>query len=611
MHRSEARRFEMMEQFMGHQKVEGDGPGRSLRKPPSDASGEVIDARSVQSNPPERRVVLGIDHGACLPAAAVVLLYGRSQPCRERQHRLARMARGLSHSDLQRGVEVKIALFGRQQGKETVSPQLLPRNRLDLEGFLHRGGVYWEQSADPLTNVGGGGNHSMHRSLFLSCYRIGRHFAVGCGLMLLSLPLFAQASTPPPQNKPKPPPKPVKTPAVDRARGILRAEHQQLFRGNLEFRNVGANIPDLFERFLSADDATAEKMLTDAQTAGVRFVRCFGTTWGPERFGLFETDHARWLTAFDRMLLAADRHGITVVPSLLFNIRMLPEYVQRKTGRQEGVVGYLTPGTASNLLAVAYVTAIVTRYRTDPRVLFWEIGNEYNLEADLSLQSKSRPLNAVPTSDQIRAFLAQIAKVIKRVDRKHLVTSGNSDMRPAAWHLREAMLAHASAADPLNFPMDWTKDTLRQYTLMIGYFNPAPLDLVSVHQYAPDPLHPEESAVSWLLPDNNHAVMLSWARVAAQRLQLPLFVGEFGETFFEDGKAKPALWTQDFMSRIPLGTAPIAAVWAWEFAQDGKMTPHTLAPETTPGLISLLTTTNRTILNDIIGGSPIVAPLPK
>ena len=51
--------------------------------------------------------------------------------------------------------------------------------------------------------------------------------------------------------------------------------------------------------------------------------------------------------------------------------------------------------------------------------------------------------------------------------------------------------------------------------------------------------------------------------------------------------------------------------WPLEFAQDGKMTPNTLTPETTPGLVSLLTTTNRTILNDVIGGSPIVAPPPK
>ncbi|MCW3054492.1 MAG: putative glycosyl hydrolase, partial [Chthonomonadales bacterium] len=338
----------------------------------------------------------------------------------------------------------------------------------------------------------------MHRSLFLSCYRIGRHFAVVGGLLCLSLRLFAQTppTTPvqaPPttsaQTDPKTPPKavlPPKPPVVDRARDILRADHAQLFRGKLEFRNVGANIPDLFERYLSADDAGAEKMLTDAQAAGIRFARCFGTTWGPERFGLFESDRKRWLDAYDRMLLAADKHGIAIVPSLLFNIRMIPDYVQRTTGKQEGVVGYLTPGTVSNRLAVTYVTAIVTRYRNDPRVLFWEIGNEYNLEADLSLQWKSRPLNEVPTSEQIRAFLMQIGKVIKKADRKHLVTSGNADMRTAAWHLQQAMRARKTAADPLNFPLDWTKDTLPQYIVMICYFNPAPLDLVSVHQYAAD-----------------------------------------------------------------------------------------------------------------------------
>ena len=123
---------------------------------------------------------------------------------------------------------------------------------------------------------------------------------------------------------------------------------------------------------------------------------------------------------------------------------MIPEYVRNKYRHDEQIVEYLTVATESNRLATEYVRAIVSRYRDDPRILFWEIGNEYNLEADLSARWKERPANQIPTSDQIRSFLIQIAMLIKQLDRNHLITSGNSDMRPYAWHIRHAILSHAS-----------------------------------------------------------------------------------------------------------------------------------------------------------------------
>lgn len=385
---------------------------------------------------------------------------------------------------------------------------------------------------------------------------------------------------------------------------FLNARGTALYLGGKPFRNVGANLPDLFERFLHGQDDTAARQLADAHAAGIRFVRCFGSTWGSADFHLFEDDRARWLAAYDRMLAAAHREGIAVVPSLLFNANMVPDYVRAKTGRDERIVDLLTPGTASNDLAIRYVTAIVFRYRDDPRVLFWEIGNEYNLEADLSAQWKRRPANQIPTSDRIRAFLAQMGALIKRLDPHHLVTSGNADMRPYAWHIRRARLAHRKDADPFDYPMDWRRDTFEQYVQMTRFFNPAPLDIVSVHLYPTGADTP-----GWLTADDTRAQMLTWARKAADRLGLPLFVGEFAQKTVVDGREQPAPWTLDLLRQMRDGAAPIAAVWAWEYDEaNPSQSPYALSPGRTPALVSAIRNTNAALARPARWGYSVSPP---
>lgn len=372
---------------------------------------------------------------------------------------------------------------------------------------------------------------------------------------------------------------------------FLKIHGNRLYLGDKPFHNVGANLPDLFERFLRGEDEKAIRTLKTAREAGIRVARCFGSTWGPELFPIFENDRERWLSAYDRMLAAADREGIYVIPSLLFNANMLPWHVQRNRGKDEHIVDFLTPGTLANDLAVTYVTTIVERYKNDPRILMWEIGNEYNLEADLSKQWKDRPANQIPTSDQIRAFLIQMATLIKRIDTNHPVTSGNSDMRSYAWHIRQARLKNRNAPDPLNYPMDWTKDSYEQYVEMLRFFNPPPLDVLSVHLYPPGRDH-----ASWLPQDDNRSLMLPWARRAADSLKMPLLVGEFAQKIWEAGKELEAHWVTDFLRQVREGAAPIALIWSWEFDEENPtQSPYTVSRERTPNLLRLLTETNRAI----------------
>ncbi len=383
--------------------------------------------------------------------------------------------------------------------------------------------------------------------------------------------------------------------AVRRINGrsrFLQSSKSQLWLNGKQFRNVGVNIPNLFTRFLLGDDISAARALSTASTIGVKAVRCFGGSWGWDHFTIFMNDRDRWLAAFDRTLSAASDHGISLIPSLLFNDRALPHYIRKyRKNPNEHIVNFLTPKSLSNRLAVEYVTAIVSRYRDDPRVLFWEIGNEYNLEADLSAQWKLRPANEIATSDQIRSFLIQIVDLIHHLDPNHTVTSGNSDMRSYAWHIRQAMLKHKHDANPFDYPMDWSKDTFNEYAQMMRFFNPSPIQIVSVHQYPP----PGGDVFNWIKPENaEEDQALSYTRKVTDSMHRPLFIGEFGATVYQNGAEIESPFVENVLKRMRNGAAPIAAIWAWEF--DGgspDQNPTNLSLKRTPRLAALIRETNQ------------------
>ena len=103
-------------------------------------------------------------------------------------------------------------------------------------------------------------------------------------LLLYACPLRAQTPAETPASTDKVPPKNAASEKRE-PRLFLKIEaHTQLMLGKVTYRNVGVNMPDLFEKFLNGDEAGATRALSDARAAGVHFVRCWGTTWGQENF---------------------------------------------------------------------------------------------------------------------------------------------------------------------------------------------------------------------------------------------------------------------------------------------------------------------------------------
>jgi hypothetical protein len=395
--------------------------------------------------------------------------------------------------------------------------------------------------------------------------------------LLLLLPLRTAGMQTQPERKP-----PAKKPLL-----FLQIHDQQLMLGTQLFRNVGATIPDLFERFLRGDDAGADQALKDAQAVGIRFVRCAGLPRTVDAARTFAGDQARWLAAYDRMLAAAASHEIALVPSLLYDSHIVEQVV---SGSGNEPADLLTPGSPADRFAITYVTAIVTRYKTDPRILLWEVGNEYNLLANYASAAAAAGGAAPSTSDRIRAFLGRMAALIHRIDRLHPVTSGNGDLPPYAGHLPHHW---SDRRYPTVDTFSTGQDSFAQYQEMLDFFNPPGIDIISVHQHPP-----VTDRVLWLTEDDVNALRISWTQLACTNLGKPLFVGAFGQQTLANGKEQSAPWMLDFLRRMQAEGAPLAAVESWEpGANDPTATTDAISTALTPQLAYGVRVVNTVIAN--------------
>jgi len=155
-----------------------------------------------------------------------------------------------------------------------------------------------------------------------------------------------------------------------------------------------------------------------------------------------------------------------------------------------------------------YVRDVVTRYKDSPAIWGWECGNEWNLSADLPNAADHRPpvwpTLGTPafrseeddmTHEMIVYALAEIAKEIRKYDPDRMISSGNTDPRPSAWHQWQYLT--------------WETDTPAQHAIMLDLQNPDPIDTIGVHYY-------------------DASYDINYAMTVSASLKKPLFVGEFG-----------------------------------------------------------------------------------
>lgn len=312
------------------------------------------------------------------------------------------------------------------------------------------------------------------------------------------------------------------------------------------FAGVGVNYYDAFARTLERSSRTNyDAGFRELAARGIPFARFSAGGYWPVEWGLYRTNRAEHFARLDGVVRSAERHGVGLIPSLFWQLSTVPDLVGEPCNRWGD--------TNSRTIAFMreYTQAVVTRYTASPAIWGWEFGNEYNLPADLPNAAQHRP-PVVPqlgtatqrtagdelTHAMMRTALREFALVVRRLDARRAIFSGNAFPRVSAWH---------QATEK-----SWKRDTPGQFAEVLAADNPSPIDTLCVRGYD-------------LQAD---VARLPQAVAVANALKKPLFVGEFGVpgATSEESRAKFAA----ILSAIETNRVPISALWVYDFDGQAK-----------------------------------------
>lgn len=361
---------------------------------------------------------------------------------------------------------------------------------------------------------------------------------------------------------------------------FLRRVGTDLLLGDQPFRIVSVNKFDLLARFLRGGDdrAQAEQAIADAAAHGFTVIRIAGVGYYPADMSLWPNQQIFW-SRYDDLVETCGKRGVRLILTINWNVYLFPDMAG------ECVQDMLTDkDSRSRAYLWLWTHQLVSRYRDNDTVLFWELSNEINLLADLAFM---RPYgwsdaNAVHlgasymrlprdnyTTEQMIPYLRELAEFIRSIDPNHLISTGASAPRPAAEHLRRAQGKG-----------DWTEDSEAEFEIYLRDTNPDPIDIISLHYYA------EDDNLRWGNKDKYSAAALSAMKRICDRIGKPMYIGESGDNYTE----RPAApYLADVLRRATELDIPITLIWNWESPGD----QYNVSPDATPAVVTLMEEANR------------------
>ena len=244
---------------------------------------------------------------------------------------------------------------------------------------------------------------------------------------------------------------------------------------------------------------------------GIPFCRFCATVFGQE-MRLYLTNRAEYFRRMDGVVQSAQKHGVGLVPSLFWYYSTAPDIVGEPVGE------WANPRSKTQAFMREYVREMVTHYRDNAAIWLWEFGNEYSLAASLPNAKEHRPPVAPnwarPQPQRARQLTFAYAPNLRRIcqgssrqyDPASVIVTGDAFRRSSAWH--RSTRANGQRIRRSNSRRCSAWSTRR------------PSAPISVHLYAVD------------------EGRLAQAVQAAQKLNKPLFVGEFGAPGESAGSGK-------------------------------------------------------------------------
>jgi hypothetical protein len=168
----------------------------------------------------------------------------------------------------------------------------------------------------------------------------------------------------------------------------------------------------------------------------------------------------------DAIVAEAERLKIGLIPSLFWFYPTVPDLVG------ENMDGLGNSQSRSMEFIREYTRQMARRYRESPALWAWELGNEYNLSADLPNAAEHRPAIApdlgTPPSRSEADDLSS-AEAVREVDPRRAIFAGHAAPRPSAWHNTRSGT--------------WERDTAEQCFEILARDHPDPIDALSIHLY--------------------------------------------------------------------------------------------------------------------------------
>ncbi len=218
--------------------------------------------------------------------------------------------------------------------------------------------------------------------------------------------------------------------------------------------------------------AGAEAALKELSENGFKTIRIFCDNLNP---GRSEAEFDTYWAASDKMYDLCDQYGIRVV----FCLGLLsPEFVKGQYAEDgswvpDALESYYDlvarPESESRKNVYKFIEQYINRYKDRDTVLMWEIVNEGNLQADIGSGSSAH-LSLL----QLGNFYTDVANEIRKHDPDHMITSGDTSLRQAQWHLFTGVMNGSG--------QNWSLDNQKERLKALWMLNEN-LDALSIHGY--------------------------------------------------------------------------------------------------------------------------------
>ena len=333
--------------------------------------------------------------------------------------------------------------------------------------------------------------------------------------------------------------------------GLYVSEQGVLQRNGIPYTGIGVNYFDVFYRVLkNNNDTSYKKGFKELSSLEIPFVRFMASGFWPNDMKLYRKNPKLYFSLMDEVVASAEKNKIGLIPSLFWNYAMVPDLVG------ESMNQWGNTKSKTHQFMRKYTQELVSRYKNSPAIWGWEFGNEMNLQVDLPNAAKQRPAivpdRGTPASrshkDELSAehmvvALGEFAKVVRQIDRRRMLSSGNSMPRASAYHN-----SHEKS---------WKVDSKAQTQKILKRDNPPPINTISIHFYAGNPFFERKKTEYSRFIEN----LVDVAKVAKK----PVFIGEFGLcNGMGIAQSKISGEFKQLLAVMKEARIPLAALWVYD-----------------------------------------------